>query len=157
MAESHRDQGKAEGFNRVLLTAVNCANEASVLQQEVYSLLLKGAIEEVLSTDLNCGFFSRYFLVRKEDGGLRPILDLHRLNYSLYRRKFRMLTLNSILSQVQEGDWFVTVDLKDAYFHFQVVQRHMNFLRFAFGGKAYQCKYLPFGLALAPRTFNQGG
>ncbi len=51
------------------------------------------------------------------DGGLRPILDLRRLNYSLYRGKFRMLTLKSILSQVQEGDWFVTVDLKDAYFH----------------------------------------
>ncbi len=29
------------------------------------------------------------------------------------------------------------------------------FLRFAFGGKAYQYKVLPFGLALAPRTFTK--
>ncbi len=50
-------------------------------------------------------------------------------------------------------DWFVTVDLKDAYFYIQVVQRQRRFLRFAFGGKAYQYKVLPFGLALAPRTF----
>ncbi len=142
-------------FNGVLLTAVNSANEASVLQQEVSSLLLKGAIEEVPSSDLNRGFFSWYFLVPKKDGGLRPILDLRRLNYSLYRGKFRMLTLKSILSQVQEGDWFVTVDLKDAYFHIQVVQRHRKFLRFAFGGKACQYKVLPFGLALAPRTFTK--
>ncbi len=28
-------------------------------------------------------------------------------------------------------------------------------LRFAFGGKAYQYKVLPFGLALAPRTFTK--
>ncbi len=57
--------------------------------------------------------------------------------------------------RVQEGDWFVTIDLKDAYFHIQVVQRHRRFLRFAFGGKAYQYKVLPFGLALAPRTFTK--
>ncbi len=59
------------------------------------------------------------------------------------------------LQRVQEGDWFVTIDLKDAYIHIQVVQRHRRFLRFAFGGKAYQYKVLPFGLALAPRTFTK--
>ncbi len=88
-------------------------------------------------------------------GGLRPILDLRRFNFSLYKGKFKMLTMRTIMSQVQEGDWFVTIDLKDAYFHIQVVLRHRRFLRFAFGGKAYQCKVLPFGLALAPRTFTK--
>ncbi len=91
----------------------------------------------------------------KGDGGLRPILDLRRLNFSLYKGKFKMLTIKTIMSQIQEGDWFVTIDLKDAYFHIQVVQRHRRFLRFAFGGKAYQYKVLPFGLALAPRTFTK--
>ncbi len=66
-----------------------------------------------------------------------------------------MLTIKTIMSQVQEGDWFVTIDLKDAYFHIQVVQNHRRFLRFAFGGKAYQYKVLPFDLALAPRTFTK--
>ncbi len=58
-------------FNGVLLIAENSADGASVLQQEVSSLLLKGAIEEIPSSDLNRGFFSRYFLVPKKDGGLR--------------------------------------------------------------------------------------
>ncbi len=49
----------------------------------------------------------------------------------------------------------VTVDLKDAHFHIQVVQRHRKFLRFAFGGKTCQYKVLPFGLALAPMTFKK--
>ncbi len=66
-----------------------------------------------------------------------------------------MLTMKTIMSQIQGGDWFVTIDLKDAYFHIQVVQRHRRFLRFAFGEKAYQYKVLPFGLALAPRTFTK--
>ncbi len=91
----------------------------------------------------------------KRDGGLRPILDLRHFNFSLYKGKFKMLTMKTIMSQIQEGDWFVTIDLKDEYFYIQVVQRHRRFLRFAFGGKAYQYKVLPFGLALALRTFTK--
>ncbi len=72
-------------------------------------------------------------------GGLRPILDLRSLNFSLYKGKFKMLTMRTIMSQVQEGDWFVTIDLKDAYFHIQVVLRRSK----------------PFGLALVPRTFTK--
>ncbi len=63
--------------------------------------------------------------------------------------------LKTIMSQIQVGDWFVTVDLKDAYFHMQVVWRHRKFFRLTFGGKAYQYKVLPFGLALASRTFTK--
>ncbi len=146
--ESHR-------FDGVHLTVVNSASKSSVLQQELSSLLQKGAIEEVPQSEVERGFFSRYFLAPKRDGGLRPILDLRRFNFSLYKGKFKMLTIKTIMSQVQEGDWFVTIDLKDAYFHIQVVRRHRRFLRFAFGGKAYQYKVLPFGLALAPRTFTK--
>ncbi len=146
---------KSPRFDGVHLTVVNSASKASVLQQELSSLLQKGAIEEVPQLDVERGFFSRHFLVPKRDGGLRPILDLRRLNFSLYKGKFKMLTIKTIMSQVQEGDWFVTIDLKDAYFHIQVIQRHRRFLRFAFGGKAYQYKVLPFGLALAPRTFTK--
>ncbi len=50
----------------------------------------------------------------KRDGNLRPVLDLRRLNFSLYKGKFKMLTMKTIMSQIQEGDWFVTIDLKDA-------------------------------------------
>ncbi len=36
---------------------------------------------------------------------------------------------------------------RNAYFPIQVVRRHRKFLQFAFGGKPYQYKVLPFGLA----------
>ncbi len=66
------------------------------------------------------GFYSRYFLAPKKDGGLRPILDLRRLNHALMRRPFRMITLKQILSQIRTGNWFCSLDLKDAYFHIQM-------------------------------------
>ncbi len=71
------------------------------------------------------------------------------------KRSFRMITLKLILSQMCLGDWFMSLDLKDAYFHIQAAPHHRRFLRFAFERVAYQLKVLPFGLSLAPRTFTR--
>lgn len=64
-----------------------------------------------------------------------------------------MNTLRQILSHIRPGDWFLSVDLKDVYFHIQVAPRHRRFLRFAIEGIEYQFKVLPFGLSLAMNTF----
>ncbi len=56
--------------------------------------------------------------------------------------KFKMLTLRQVVSQIRSEDWFVTIDLKDAYFHVSIFPTHRKFL-------------LPFGLALSPRTFRK--
>ncbi len=53
------------------------------------------------------------------------------------------------------GDWFVTIDLKDAYFHVEILPQHRKFLSFAFRGEAYQYRVLPFGLALSPSTYTK--
>ncbi len=124
-------------------------------EQEIKALLEKEAIEYVPHSNRETGFYSRYFIVPKKDGGLRPILDLRVLNVSVLKLKFKMLTLRQIVSQIRSEDWFVTIDLKDAYFHISILPYHREFLRFAFGGKAYQYRVLPFGLALSPRTFTK--
>ncbi len=71
-----------------------------MLQQERSSLLLKGPIENVPPLEIERSFFSRYFLVPKKDGALCPTLDLHRLNFSLYRGNFKMLMLKTIVTDL---------------------------------------------------------
>ncbi len=141
-------------FKGLFLTCVS-PEQALVLEQEVSSLLRKEAIEVVPPLDRESGFYSWYFVVPKKDGGLRPILDLRLLNRSVRRLKFRMLTVKQVVSQIRSEDWFVTIDLKDAYFHVSILPSHRKFLRFAFRGKAYQYRVLPFGLTLSPRTFTK--
>ncbi|XP_061089895.1 uncharacterized protein LOC133123446, partial [Conger conger] len=125
----------------------------SALSQEIETLLAKSAIRLVPKHDEMRGFYSLYFLVPKKDGGVRPILDLRALNRHLVKRRFQMLTHKRVMSSISQGDWFTLVDLKDAYFHVNIVQRHWQYLRFAFLGRAYEFTKLPFGLSLAPRTF----
>ncbi len=139
-------------FNGVVQSLTSPRN-AQALRQEIGCLLEKGAVERVPPNELESGFYSRYFVVPKMDGGLRPILDLRPINRALCKRPFRMITLKQILAQIRPGDWFASVDLKDAYIHIQIAPHHRRFLRFAFEGTAYQYSVLPFWLALAPRTF----
>ncbi len=141
-------------FNGVVQSLTSPRN-AQALRQEIGCLLEKGAVERVPPNELESGFYSRYFVVPKRDGGLRPILDLRPINRALCKRPFRMITLKQILAQIRPGDWFASVDLKDAYFHIQIAPHHRRFLRFAFEGTEYQYSVLPFGLALAPRTFSK--
>ncbi|KAI2657205.1 hypothetical protein H4Q32_021306 [Labeo rohita] len=80
-------------FNGVFPTVVN-PEQGLVMEQEVETLLRKEAIEVVPPHNRESGFYSRYFIVPKKDGGLRPILDLRQLNRSVMRLKFKMLTIN---------------------------------------------------------------
>ncbi len=50
------------------------------------------------------------------------MLDLRVLNESVMQLKFKMLTLRQIVSQIRSEDWFVTIDLKDAYFQMSMSQ-----------------------------------
>ena len=141
-------------FKGILFTRV-LADNAPVLRAEIAVLLAKDAIEPVPPADMKTGFYSPYFIVPKKGGGLRPILDLRVLNRSLHRLPFKMLTQKRIFKCIRPQDWFAAIDLKDAYFHVSILPRHRPFLRFAFEGRAYQYKVLPFGLALSPRVFTK--
>ena len=126
---------------------------AQVLQDEIASLLDRRAIRVVPPQQSNSGFFSRYFLVKKKGGGVRPILDLRALNGFLKTFRFKMLTNKALLRSLRRGDWYTTLDLRDAYFHIPIYPPHRKFLRFGFKGQVYEYLVLPFGLSLSPRTF----
>ena len=106
------------------------------MEQEVNTPLRKEAIEVVPPRDTESGFYSQFFIVPMKDGGLRPILELRHLNRSVMPLMFRMLTINQVVSQISSEDWFVTINLRDAYFHISILPQHRKFLRFTFGGEA---------------------
>ncbi|KAI2658601.1 Transposon Ty3-I Gag-Pol polyprotein [Labeo rohita] len=99
-------------YRSVLFTSVRGEN-AAVLHVE---------IETVPSAKTKKGFYSPYFIVPKKGGGLRLILDPRVLNWALHKVPFKMLTLKHIPTCVRAQDWFVAIDLKDAYFQSRSIQ-----------------------------------
>ncbi len=136
-------------FNGVVWTVVH-PEQGRVMEHEVYSLLVREAIEQQ-----GVRFIQPVHYSSQEGWGLHPILDLRQLNRSLRRFRFKMLTIPIIWSKIRSEDWFVTIDLKDAYFHVSIIPSHRKFLRFSFRGKAFQYRVLPCRLALSPRTFTK--
>ena len=139
-------------FNGILQSQARGEN-AQVLQEEITSLRNKRAIRVVPPEKNQSGFYSRYFLVPKKGGGLRPILDLRALNRYMRQYNFRMLTHAALIRFVRPGGWFTSIDLRDAYFHIAIYPPHRKYLRFAFQGVTYEYLVLPFGLSLSPRVF----
>lgn len=123
------------------------------LEVAVEEMLRKGAIEPVL--DPQAGFYSRVFLVPKATGGWRPICDLSVLNRFLVVTHFRMETVSSVLESMAEGEWMVSLDLRDAYFQVPVHPRSRKYMRFVWQGRVFQFRALCFGLASAPQVFTK--
>lgn len=122
---------------RVKMTLISNPAKNLALAQELSVLLAKGTIVPVDPLLQPGGFYSTYFLVKKKDSGLRPILDLRHLNRYLKVLPFHMMTTADTLSVIDQGEWFATVDLKDAYFHVLIAVHHQQYLRFAFQGRHY--------------------
>ena len=95
----------------------------------------------------------------KKDGTFRPVFDLKSLNVYGRKEKFKMTTPRAVTHALHKGDWGVSVDLKDAYFHVPIHRKSRRLLRFAVEGsdgvRAFQFRALPFGLTSAPRVFTK--
>ena len=128
--------------------------KATLLRHEVHEMLVKQAIVPVKNT-FTPGFYSLIFLVPKKNGQLRPVFDLSSLNTYLDVAKFKMTTPQSVRSALSQGDWAVSLDLKDAYFHIPIHAGSWKYLRFAMDGQTYQFVALPFGIASAPQVFTR--
>ncbi len=73
-----------------------------VLRAEIAVPLAKDAIEPVLPADMKVRFYSPYFSVPKQAGGLRPILDLCVLYQALHRLPFRMLMQKCLFGYIRQ-------------------------------------------------------
>ena len=121
------------------------------LQEEVQQLIAKEAIE--LVTSQTPGFYNRLFLVPKQDGTWRPVLDVSRLNKYVSKTKFSMETSQTVREAIGRGDWMVSLDMRDAYFHIPIHPQSRRYLRFSFNGQVFQFRAMCFGLSTSPQVF----
>lgn len=86
-------------------------------------------------------------------GGWRPVLDVSTLNLFVLRIKFHMETRQSVIYSIRRGDWMISLDMQDAYFHVPIHMVSRKYLRFIFQNRVFQFWALRFGPLTAPQVF----
>ena len=127
--------------------------QKELISSEVENLLEKGAIVKVYPVQGQ--FISNLFLVQKKTGGFRPVINLRRLNEFVKYFHFKMETIETVKSLIQQGDFLCSLDMTDAYFSFLINENDRKFLRFEWDNVLYEFTCLCFGLKSAPRIFTK--
>ena len=92
---------------------------------------------------------------KKSSEKLRPVINLKPLNQFLVKKSFKVDHLGVVMKLVRKGNWSLSIDLTDAYFHVPILLNHRMFLKFAVGHHCYQFRCLHFGPTTAPRVFTK--
>ena len=126
---------------------IDISSRHPAMSEVISSLLKKNAIESVLNPNFR-GFYSRLFLVPKKDGKWRPVIDLSALNLLIPVDKFKMESTRSIRVAIRKGDWAVSLDLTDAFYHIPIASSSRKYLRFVIEGEVLQFQ----GSSLRPQV-----
>lgn len=122
-------------------------------------VLISADIEKMLSTQVikeiipnKFTFVSQIFNVAKKDVGARSVINLRPLNSNYVDTvHFKMSCMNTVLQMISKGDFLVSIDLEQCYYHYAVYVPHKKYLVFQWLDKFYCCLTTPFGLACMPR------
>ena len=88
----------------------------SLVEQEFLEMLEKGATQKVVPTQGR--FLSNLFLVEKEDGGNRSVINLKNLNKLIPYEHFKMDGLYCLKFLLEQNDLLCKINLKETYFQF---------------------------------------
>ena len=130
------------------------ASAFSVTAKKVSDLLLQGAI--IIVSPSSDQYISHIFPVpKKTPGEFRIIFDLSILNLFIRKISFRMDNYHTIIAQICRGDFFISIDLSDAYHSIALHPWFRRFMTFIFDNVYYQYTCLPQGLTSSPRIFTK--
>ena len=86
------------------LNMVMSEDMANICDEEARSFLSKGAVNKI--SEREKGFVSGIFVIPKNSGGLRPIINLKGLNKFVKYQHFKMEGISVLKDMVREGDFF---------------------------------------------------
>src|SRR3989338_2912715 len=65
-------------------------------------------------------------------------------------KPFKLETVKEIREMIHPGDWMISIDVTDAFYHILVNKKFRKLLRFMIGRRKFQYRALPMGLASSP-------
>ena len=130
------------------------ASRTLSVSTEVSTLFSKSAITSVSPSSDQ--FVSPIFDVPKKDcDNRRVILNLKILNSYILKTSFRLEGIDTIINMLRPGDYFISIDLRDAYIMLLIHPDFWKYLCFDWEGKRFFYRCMPFGMTSSPRIFTK--
>jgi len=85
----------------------------------------------------------------------RSIFNMKWTNAFMRAHPFRMTGVKVLRDILEEGDFLVSIDLKDAYLNIRAHPTQTKYQRYVHEGQVWEIVTLPFGNALAPYGFSR--
>ena len=124
------------------------------IAKEVSTLLSKEAVGFVPPCDKQ--FMSPIFDVPKKDcEDRRVILNLKVLNSYIRKSSFKLEGYDQIISMINRHDYFVSIDLQDAFIMISMHETCFKYLCFDWDKYRLQYRCMPFGMTSSPRIFTK--
>ena len=108
-------------------------------RKEVGGLLAKSVTEQFTG---GAHFYSNVFVVSKCTCGLQPILKC--FNFYMHIPTFKMPTIREVQILIQQGDYAISIDLKDAYLHIPIVKHPYHFYHLLGNTKLFSGRFCHF-------------
>lgn len=84
-----------------------------------------------------------------------PVLNLRLLNQFIPHRHFKMESLETPCTLINQEDYFTSIDLADDFLHVLVHHSSRRYLQLIWDGQLFQFGVLSFGLSLSPLIFTK--
>jgi hypothetical protein len=119
------------------------------VQIEIIQALEKA---NIIQRTVKSPYVSSFFLVERENKNPRPIVNFKHLTGKIIPPKFHLKSLFQIAAQQEwpPNLFFVKIDLKHAFFNFQMHEKSKHTTVFKFNNQYFQFNRMPFGLNIAP-------
>lgn len=122
--------------------------ERGIVDEQVDEWLKNGIVEPCSSP-----YASQVVVVRKKDGKSRVCIDYRRLNRKLIKDNYPLPLIDDILDCLQNAKIFITIDLKNGFFHVPVNEKSRKYTSFITHNGQYQFRRMPFGISNGPSIF----
>ena len=115
---------------------------------EIRKLLANGVIKEVIREEVVC--INPMSIASNKKGKKRLCIDLSRhVNIACDAKKYTIESVNEFTKTIKQGSWCWYYDLKSAFHHIRVIEKHRKFLGFkaTVDGtvRVFIFKAMPFG------------
>ncbi|GFV25821.1 retrovirus-related Pol polyprotein from transposon 17.6 [Trichonephila clavipes] len=103
---------------------LSCSEKLQV-DDQIDDWLQQGIIKESVSD-----YCSSIVLCKKKDGNLRICIDYRKINSKTEKDRYPLPLIEEVLDQLQSGNFFLTIDLKNGFFHVEMEENSKKFTSF---------------------------